>query len=167
MHNTDGCERVGESERKSYNLRPDFTMETNMSEQQNLDIVRRGYEAFGRGDLDTLLGLMDENVEWRTPGPPELPTAGMRRGREQVDAFFATLNELVEVQRFEPQRFIADGDRVVVLGEDSAKVNATGKVLDESWVHVFTIRDGRIVAFQEYLDTSALVAELNAARIRT
>src|SRR5262245_16246256 len=142
-------------------------METIMSEQQNLDVVRRAYEAFGRGDLDTLVGLMDENVEWRTPGPADLPTAGTRRGRQEVAAFFGLLNQVFEIQRFEPETFLASGDRVVVLGSDPARVTATGKVPDEPWAHAFTVKDGKIVAFQEYLDTAALVTEFRSVQVRT
>jgi hypothetical protein len=138
-----------------------------MSEQQNLDVVRRGYEAFGRGDVDTLLSLFDENIEWRSPGPPELPTAGTRRGREQAGQFFAALNQVLEMQRFEPRTFLADGDRVVVLGDDTARVKATGKILDTVWAHAFTLRNGKVVEFQEYFDTAALVAELRSAQAAT
>jgi ketosteroid isomerase-like protein len=134
-----------------------------MSEQQNLDIIRRGYEAFGHGDIDTLLGLFDEQIEWVTPGPAELPTSGRRTGKEQVAQFFGVINDLFEIHRFEPKEMIAQGDRVVVLGEESATIKATGKVLDNSWAHVFTLRNGRVVAFQEYFDTAATVAELQAA----
>ncbi|HEX5110783.1 MAG TPA: nuclear transport factor 2 family protein [Vicinamibacterales bacterium] len=138
-----------------------------MSEQQNLEIVRRGYEAFGRGDIETLLSLLDENIEWRTPGPPDLPTAGVRRGRQEVGAFFAVLNQTFDIQRFEPQTFLTGGDRVVVLGTDTALVKATGKLLvDEPWAHVFTVKDGRIVGFQEYLDTGTFVTEFRAAQMR-
>jgi ketosteroid isomerase-like protein len=135
-----------------------------MSEQQNLDVIRRGYEAFGHGDIDTLLGLFDDQIEWVTPGPPDLVTSGRRTGRQAVAEFFKTINELFEIQRFEPKDFIAQGDRVVVLGEESSRVRATGKVLDGQWAHTFTLKDGKVVRFQEYLDTAETVAELRAAK---
>ena len=135
-----------------------------MSEQQNLDIIKRGYEAFGHGDMETLLGSFDDQVEWITPGPPELTTSGRRTGRQQVAEFFTTLNDLFEVQRFEPKEFIAQGDRVIVLGEETSRVRATGKSLDGEWVHSFTLKNGKVVRFQEYLDTAASVAELRAAQ---
>ena len=138
-----------------------------MNEQQNVDIVRRGYEAFGRGDLDTMLKLFDENIEWISPGPAELPTAGTRRGRQQVAEFFNSVNEIFEIQRFEPKAFIAEGDRVIVLGDDTSRIKATGKVLDSEWAHAFTLRDGLVIAFHEYIDTAAVVAELQAAAART
>lgn len=134
-----------------------------MNDNQNVQIIQRGYEAFGRGDLNALLDTFDEQVEWVTPGGPELATSGRRRGRQAVAEFFGAVNDLVEIQRFEPRTFVADGDRVVVLGGETARVRATGKVLEVEWVHAFTFRNGRVIAFQEYFDTAPVVAELRAA----
>jgi ketosteroid isomerase-like protein len=138
-----------------------------MNEQQNVDIVRRGYEAFGQGDLDAMLKLFDENIEWISPGPAELPTAGTRRGLQQVAEFFKSVNEVFEIQRFEPNAFIAQGDRVIVLGTETSRIKATDRVLDLDWAHAFTLRDGLVVAFHEYIDTAAVAAELQAAAART
>ena len=138
-----------------------------MNEQQNVDIVRRGYEAFGHGDLDAMLKLFDENIEWISPGPAELPTAGTRRGLQQVAEFFKSVNEVFEIQRFEPNAFIAQGDRVIVLGTETSRIKATDRVLDLDWAHAFTLRDGLVVAFHEYIDTAAVAAELQAAAART
>ena len=138
-----------------------------MSDQENVEIVRRGYEAFGRGDIEALLVLLDTNIEWISPGPLELPTAGTRRGPQQVAEFFKAVDEVFEIQRFEPKAFIAQDGRVVVLGEDTSRIKATGKVLDGEWAHVFTIQGGKIVNFHEYIDTAAVVAELSKAQART
>ena len=138
-----------------------------MGQQENVAIVRRGYEAFGRGDLDGLISLMDDNVEWVSPGPSDLPTAGQRRGPQQVRQFFGSVNELYDFESFEPQTFVSEGDLVVVLGTDRVKVKATGKTITEAWAHVFTVKNGKIVRFQEYIDTAAAVAELRAAGART
>lgn len=138
-----------------------------MSEQQNIDVVRRGYEAFGKGDVDALLALFAEDIEWTSPGPPELVTAGRRRGRQQVAEFFQAVNEMYDVESFEPTTFLADGDRVVVLGMEVARFKPTGARISGDWAHVFTVENGRIVRFQEYLDASAVVTELHAARART
>ena len=135
-----------------------------MSEQQNLEIIRRGYDAFGHGDIDTLLSLFDEQIEWVTPGPAELPIAGRRTGRQQVAEFFGVLDSVLEIQRFEPTSFTAQGDQVIVTGSDTARVKATGKVLDGAWAHVFTLKDGKVTRMQEYTDTAELVSELRAAQ---
>ena len=135
--------------------------------QQNIGVVQSGYAAFGRGDIPGLLSMLDASVEWRTPGASDRPTAGTRRGPAEVGDFFRALNELIEFEQFEPQSFLADGDRVVVLGVDRFKVKGgSGKSLAEAWCHVFTVRDGKIVAFQEYIDTAALAAELKTAAAR-
>ena len=138
-----------------------------MSEQHNLEVVRKAYEAFGRGDIDGLLAQLDPNVEWRSPGPEDLPTAGQRRGHAAVQEFFQTLAGLVDIQRFEPRQFIAHDDTVVVIGDDTARVKATGTVLESRFAHVFTVRDGKVVSFEEYFDTSALVADLRRAQAST
>ena len=131
--------------------------------EDNLDVVRQGYDAFGRGDINALLALLDEQIQWVTPGPSELKTSGRRTGRQEVGQFFASVNELFDVQRFEPREFIAQGDRVAVVGSETARVRATGKMLELDWVHVFTLRDGNVVAFQEFYDTAAVVAAMSAA----
>ena len=137
-----------------------------MNEQQNVEIVKRAYEAFGRGDINGLLELCEEKIEWASSGPSEMPTAGIRRGRDQVAQFFNAVDQVFEMQRFEPRQFIAQGDQVVVLGGDTVKIKATGKVLTEEWAHAFTIRNGKIAAFREYIDTAEVVAELRAASAR-
>jgi uncharacterized protein len=135
--------------------------------QQNIGLVQEGYAAFGRGDIPGLLSMYDANIEWKTPGGPDLPTSGTRRGHAAVADFFRAIGETVEFEAFEPQTFLADGDRVIVLGTDRYKVKGgSGKTLSEDWCHVFTIRDGKVVAFQEYIDTAAFAAELKAAAAR-
>ena len=128
--------------------------------EKNVEIVRRGYDCFSRGDIEGLLALFDDAIEWESPGPKELPTAGTRRGKQQVAEFFQKVDETFELTRFEPQTFLADGDRVVVLGEETSRIKATGTVLDAVWAHAFTLKNGKVVAFQEYMDTSATVAAL-------
>jgi ketosteroid isomerase-like protein len=135
--------------------------------QQNIGIAEAGYAAFGRGDIPGLLALLDNDVEWKTPGAADLPTAGTRRGHAQVAEFFKVIGETIDFEKFEPHTFLADGDHVIVLGNDQYKVKGgSGKSLSEPWCHVFTIRNGKVVAFQEFIDTAALSAELKEAAAR-
>jgi ketosteroid isomerase-like protein len=135
-----------------------------MTEDQNVAVVQRAYEAFGRGDINGLLALLEENILWDTPGPADLPTAGNRRGHDAVADFFQTIGTVVDILRFEPQTFVAQGDLVVVLGQETNRVKATGNRVEFEWVHVFTVRDGKVVAFKEYGDVTAIVTELRAAK---
>ena len=135
-----------------------------MSEQQNVDVVKKGYEAFGRGDIPGLLTQLDANVSWVAFGPAELPTAGARRGHERVSEFFQQLAAIVDIARFETKEFIAQGDRVVVIGEGTQTVKATGRALEFHFAHVFSVRDGKVVSFVDYSDVSAVVNELRGVR---
>lgn len=132
----------------------------------NRALVQRGYEAFGRGDIPGLLALFDADMEWVTPGPPDFPLAGTRRGPQQAAEFFQTLDAVFEIQEFEPLTFVAEGDRVIVLGREKTRVRATGAIIDNAWVHAFTVKNGKIVALQEFFDTAAVMAELRAAQAR-
>ena len=130
-----------------------------MSEQQNLEVVRNIYAAFGRGDLAGILALLDPQVSWRTPGAPYLPTGGLRQGVDEVREFFGLLLKTFDFQEFRPADFLAQGDKVVVLGTSREGPKGTGRYVDFRWVHVFTFRNGKIVEFEEPADVSALVEE--------
>jgi uncharacterized protein len=131
---------------------------------QNVDVVKSSYAAFGRGDIDGLLATLDPAVEWVTPGPADLPSAGTRRGHDAVRGFFKILDDMYEILSFEPKTFISQGEHVIVLGEDTARIKATGTVVTEAWVHHMTVRNGRVVAFREYMDTAPVVAEFRMTK---
>jgi len=134
-----------------------------MSEQQNLDVVRGLYAAFGRGDLDGILAPLDPRVSWRTPGAPDLPTAGLRQGVPAVREFFGLLLNTFDIVDFRPQDFLAAGEKVVVLGT-SREGPKGGRLVDFRWVHVFTFGNGKIVAFEEPADVSELVTEFRRSK---
>ena len=135
-----------------------------MSEQQNLEVVRRLYDAFGRGDLEEMLAALDPDVSWRTPGAPDLPTAGLRQGIPAVREFFGLLLNTFDIADFQPQDFLAADDKVVVLGTSREGPKGSGRLVNLRWVHVFTFRNGRIVAFEEPADVSELVAEFRRSQ---
>lgn len=135
-----------------------------MSEQQNLGVIHRAYEAFGRGDVAGVLDLLTEDVHWSTPGPPEvIPYAGLRTGHKEVEGYFESFGEAVEVTEFDPQKFFAEDDMVVVLGHYAFRVKSTGSAVETDWVHAFTLKDGEIANFRGYED-SAAVADAFAAK---
>jgi ketosteroid isomerase-like protein len=75
-----------------------------------------------------------------------------------VAAFFSTMSSAQEPVQFEPQEYIAQGDRVVALGHYRWHAKATGREWESDWAHVYTIRDGQVVRFQEYTDTAMAIA---------
>ena len=129
-----------------------------MSQQENTRLVQQCYENFKTGDIQSLLNLLSDDISWELPEIENVPFSGRRQGREQVGQFFATVAESQDVLQFEPQEFIAEGDKVVSLGSYRWLVKATEREFTSKWVHVFTVRDGKIVAFLEYTDTAAAAA---------
>lgn len=126
-----------------------------MSAQENINIVKQTYENFLRGDIESLLKLYAEDVQWDVYGPASLPTAGSWHGRAELAQFFAKVNEMLEAKSFEPQEFIAQDDQVAVLGHYNWTAKPTGRTFSSNWVHVVTLSNGKITRFREYTDTAA------------
>ena len=130
-----------------------------MIEEVNLHIIKMFYAAFRRDDLVSMLDAVAEDVEWFALGPTGLiPTAGWRYGREEVGHFFAALKQAEELQMFEPREFIADGDKVVAIGESRSRVRTSEQTINTPWVHVFTFSRARIIRFRSFYDTAAAAA---------
>lgn len=128
-----------------------------MNEQENAHVVEQFYTA-PRRDIPTILNLLSEDIDLLIPGQADIPFAGRYHGHEQVAQFFATTRETAEVEQFEPQEFIAKGDKVVVLGHERIRLKSNGRTCDLDWVHVFTLRNGKIVKIHVYYDTACIVA---------
>jgi ketosteroid isomerase-like protein len=136
-----------------------------MSEQDNIRLVKQAYDCFKRGAIDELVNLQAEDVEWVTPGPPDvMRTAGTRRGRQGVAEFFSTLSKEEDIEVFEPQEFIAQDDKVVSLVKCRVRVKATGKAADITMVHVFSIQDGKVKRFREFFDTAEVLKAFVSAQ---
>ena len=128
-----------------------------MSEQDSTAIVQKAYHNFKTGNIQALLDQMADGVTWQLPEVTDVPLAGARTGRDGVKEFFAILARDQDVLEFEPREFVAEGDKVVSLGDYRWRVKDTGREYASDFVHVFTVRDGKIVAFREHFD-SAVVA---------
>lgn len=129
-------------------------------EQQNVQAVQRLYDAFGRGDIQTILDGLAEDVEWHEAPGGFPPFRGTYRGREAMSEFFRQLGETAEVERFEPKEFLAQGDTVVALGSYTFRSRAHGRPWDTDWAMVWRLRDGRVARFQILKDTATENAAL-------
>ena len=129
-----------------------------MSEKDNLRIVQQAYEAFGKGDLPGLLALLTDDIEWHHPEVENVPWAVSCRGKDAVSGFFAAIAKAADIERFEPLHFIAQGDRVIVLGSEAVRAKSTKRAYSTEWAHSFTLRDGKISIFREYTDTNRIAA---------
>jgi hypothetical protein len=129
-----------------------------MSEQENIGLVRQAYQNFTTGNIQALINLMSEDVTWQLPEIENVPFSGRREGQAQVAEFFSLLSGDQDVVQFEPREFVAQNDKVVALGTYNWRVKATGREYGGEWAHVFTVQDGKISGFYEYMDTAAAKA---------
>lgn len=119
-----------------------------MGAEENAAIVRRGYEAFNAGDMETLTELFDESASWHTPG--RSPIAGDHKGREAAFAQFGRYGgETGGTFRAELRQVLADDDgHVVGIHHNSGERN--GKQLDVDCCLVFELKDGRLTDGREH-----------------
>ena len=115
--------------------------------ERNVEVVRRGYEAFNTADMAALTELFAEDAAWHTPG--RSPIAGDHRGRDAVFAQFGRYGgDTGGTFRAELQQlFAAEDGRVIGLHHNSGERN--GKQLDTDCCIVFEVKDGRIVDGRE------------------
>ena len=136
-----------------------------MNEQQNTQKIAEGYALFNSGDVPNLLKLYSEDIEFIIPGPTDvIPFAGVYRGQDQVATFFTKLHEAMNFERFELLDYIAQGDKVVVVGYNKDHVRATGQPTEEKWAHVFQLRDGKVTRFQVFSDTAVTACACQARK---
>jgi len=119
-----------------------------MGADENLAVMRRGYEAFNSGDMDTLTEVFDESLVWHLPGRSSM--ANDYQGRDATLAYFGQLaQETGGTFRAELERLLPDDDdRVVGIQRSTAERN--GKHLDVGNCIVFQLKDGRVIDGREH-----------------
>ena len=122
--------------------------------QENVELIRGLYAAFAAGDVGDVMGRMSPDIEWNEAenfpysdgnpyvGPGAIAAGVFARCGSEWDGFAAL-----------PEEFLDAGDTVVVLGRYGGTYKATGRAQNPQMVHVWRIRDGKAVAFQQYGDT--------------
>ena len=126
-----------------------------MSIEKNVQIVKNFLAALGRRDKQGLLALSAEDIEWIIPGE-DWPLAGTHRGHAGLADVLQKASEEIEMTYPEPPEFVAQGDRVMVVGVATGKIKATNRPFKDEWVFDITVRDGKLTRIQEYIDTQAL-----------
>ena len=120
-----------------------------MGAEENLAVMRRGYEAFNVGDMDTLIEVFDESIVWHLPGRSSM--ADDYQGRDATLAYFGQLGQKTGgTFRAELQHLLADDDRVV--GVQRSTADRDGKHLDVGNCIVFQLKDGRITDGREHFE---------------
>jgi len=129
----------------------------------NAELIKSLYDAFAKGDVPTVLGLFDPQIEWNEADGVRYADRNPYRGPMAVaDGVFGRIISEVDQFAAVPAAFIDGGDRVVVEGRYKGKVKATGIVLDAQFAHVYTLSGGKIARFQQYTDTAQWTRALGA-----
>ena len=126
-----------------------------MSTKENVQIVKDFFAAIGAYNKQDLLALVATDIEWIIPGE-DWPLAGTHRGRAELAAVLKKASEEVEMTYPEPPEFVAQRDRVLVVGVATGKIKATNKSFKDDWVFDITVRDRKVTKIREYIDTQAL-----------
>jgi ketosteroid isomerase-like protein len=126
-----------------------------MSTEKTVQIVKDFFAAAFGGDREPMLALAAEDIEWIIPGE-DWPLAGTHRGHAGLTDLLKTESETMEMSLSEPREFIAQGDRVLMVGYAEGKVKATSKPFKDDWIFAITVRDGKLTNIREYVDTQAL-----------
>jgi uncharacterized protein len=128
----------------------------------NVEYLKSLYEAFANGDVPTVLAAMDDDIEWNeAEGNPYNLGHSFVGPAAVVEGVFARIANDIDGFEIRPERFIAQGDTVVMLGRYwGARAHATGQPLDVQTVHVWDLDSGKAVRFQQYVDTLNLANAL-------
>jgi ketosteroid isomerase-like protein len=135
-----------------------------MSEQVNTRLVQQTYQNLKSGNLQAFLNSLAVDVQWQLPEMENVPFAGQWPGREQVGQFFSIIGKLQDIVEFEPKEFMEQGDKVVVLGHFTMRIKSTGRDFSSDWAHIWTIKNGQINHFREYVDTAIVSRAYTAAK---
>lgn len=121
----------------------------------NIDVIRGLYDAFAVGDVPTVLAGLDPGIEWIEADT--FPTAGTYVGPDAiVQGVFIPLTTEWDGFRVTPREFIASGDQVVAIGRYSGAPKTTGRSMETDFVHVWTLRDGKVTRFRQYVDSGPI-----------
>lgn len=120
----------------------------------NATTIRGIYEAVSRGDVAAALAAMDERIEWNEAEHYTYWPGGAFTGPQAVvTGVLARIAQDLQDFRIDVRRIVAAGDTVLVEARYRGSVKATGKAFDAQAAHVWDLRDGKAVRFQQYTDT--------------
>jgi uncharacterized protein len=122
---------------------------------QNIEIVKKLYEAFVRRDINSILQLLSPDVEWGEPDNPHNPAAGTRHGHNGFLEWLNIGRQAEEILALEPKKFLTDIDTVAVVGYTKCIAKPTRKSYETDFVHLVTLKDGKVIRFKEFFDTYA------------
>jgi ketosteroid isomerase-like protein len=133
-----------------------------VSANDNVKTIQSVYEAFGRGDVATILEVLTDDVDWASEAADAsgAPWYGVHRGRDGVAGFFEAFGSTMEVEEFMPSVFAATDTEVLTIVRFRARTRAGGRQVAMDLHHRFTFRDGKIAYYRGTEDTQQTATAL-------
>ena len=119
---------------------------------ENVETLKQGYEAYGRGDLEAVLANWTDDVKWEG-GNPDVPGGREYQGKDQVVQAFQEIGEAWDDFSVTPDEFVGEGDTVCVLGHVEGTAKASGERIKSPFVHIYRFADGKVKRIQILGDT--------------
>jgi ketosteroid isomerase-like protein len=126
---------------------------TTVSTSSAVKLIQQAYQDFASGNISGIVAACADNVVFGGYSNPHTRPSGFYYGKEGVIEFFNLVDQNVRFSLFEPREFIAQGEKVIVLGHSAGNVKSTGKSFDHDWCMSFVVRNGKVQSFFEFLDT--------------
>jgi ketosteroid isomerase-like protein len=128
-----------------------------MNAQANLEFAQDFLKKLSQGDSQALARLFAEDADWEIAGDVDaFPWIGKRKGRQAIVDFVRDSGTLITRVRLDIQDILANEHRAVILGDLASTVNATGKLIETSFVLVVDIGGGLITRFRMLEDSFAV-----------
>jgi ketosteroid isomerase-like protein len=132
-----------------------------MSADVNVKTIEQVYDAFGRGDVATILDAVTDDVDWASETTSTVaPWYGVRHGKDGVAAFFTAFGGAMDVEEFTPISFAANDNDVLTVVRLRSRSRRTGKTAAMDLHHIFKFRDGLIAYYRGTEDTAQTEAVL-------
>jgi ketosteroid isomerase-like protein len=116
--------------------------------------VNQMYEAYNKGDINSILNMLSRDCIWEVMGQPEIPFAGIYHGKEDTKDFFAKLEDTLDMTEFSVEHILENGNYVTATGHFNAVARKTNKRMSTIWAMTFEFNDNeQIVHFRDCYDT--------------
>jgi uncharacterized protein len=134
-----------------------------MSAEDNLATIRAIYEAFGTGDVETILDAVADDVDWAVDAEPVAPWYGQRNGKDGVASFFADIANSTEVQDFAVEGMGASDNEVFAFLRFAVRMKATGREASFHLHHYFRFGgDGKVEYYRGSEDSAQVARALTS-----
>ena len=120
--------------------------------RKDIELAKRALDAFNSGDVEKMIELADEALEWRPAFGGATGGATAYHGHDGFREYWRGTQEIFDHFRFEPEQFIDDGNSLVVIGRGSGRAKGSGIEIDQPFAMLWKIRGGKAVFGQTFTD---------------